>query len=177
MVKRKLANASLGRPRNNQILAANDAFLYSRENITGITFFYGHAHEVQTVRINLKSRFEKGSTEPGTRSFHWFSSESVGSISYKRVSNNSSLSETRNFFEAPVKFSANDIKVILMSYIACVCDEKWWVGLVEEVHKDNNDIYVNFMHPFGPSKTFFWPAREDKCHVAFSSICMILSNW
>ena len=63
-----------------------------------------------------------------------------------------------------------------MSYIACVYNVKWWVGLVEEVDKDNNDIYVNFMHPFGPSKTFFWPAREGKCHVAFSSICMILSN-
>ena len=49
------------------------------------------------------------------------------------------------------------------------------VGLVEEVHIDNNDIYVNFMHPFGPSKTFFWPAREDKCHVTLSSICMIWS--
>ena len=63
----------------------------------------------------------------------------------------------------------------VMSYIACVYDEKWWVDLVEEVDKDNNDIYVNFMHPFGPSNTFFWPAREDKCHVALSSICMILS--
>ena len=173
MVKRKLANASLGRPQNYQILTAKDAFLYCRENITGITFFYAHAHEVQTMRNDLKSRFEKGRTVPGTRSLHWFSSQSVGSISYKRVSNDSSLSGTNNFFEAPVKFSANDIKV--MSYIACVYDEKWWVGLVEEVDKDNNDIYVNFMQAFGPSKTFFWPAREDKCHVAISSICMILS--
>ena len=121
VVKRKLANASLGRPRNNQILTLKDAFLYCRENITGITFFY--AHEVQTARNDLKSRFEKGSTVPGTRSFHWFLSQSVVSISYKRVSSDSSLSGTHNFFEAPVKFSANDVKV--MSYIACVYDEKW----------------------------------------------------
>ena len=154
-------------------MTAKDAFLYCRENTNGITFLYAHAHEVQTVRNDLKSKFEKGSTVPGIRSFHWFSSQSVGSISYKRVSNDSSLSGTHNFFEALVKFSANDIKV--MSYIACVYDKKWWVDLVEEVDKDNNDIYVNFIHPFGPSKTFFWPARKDKCHVALSSICMILS--
>ena len=172
VVKRKLANASLGRPQNNQILTAKDAFLYCRENITGITFFYAHAHEAQTVRNDLKSRFEKGSTVPGTRSFHWFSSQFVGSISYKRVLNDSSISGTHYFFESPVKFSASDIKK--MSYIACVYDKKWWVGLVEEVDKDN-DIYVNFMYPFGPLKTFFCPAREDKCHVALSSICMILS--
>ena len=91
----------------------------------------------------------------------------------KRVSNDSSLYGFHNFFEAPVKFSANDTKV--MSYTACVYDEKWWVGLVEEVDKDNNDIYVNFMHPFGPLKTFFWPAKEDTCHAALSSTSMILS--
>ena len=62
-----------------------------------------------------------------------------------------------------------------MYYIAWVYDEKWWVGFVEEVDKDNNDIYVNFTHPFGSSKTLFWPAKEDKCHVALLSICMILS--
>ena len=43
VVKKKLANASLGRPRINQILTAKNAFLYCRENIGGITFFYAHA--------------------------------------------------------------------------------------------------------------------------------------
>ena len=52
-----------------------------------------------------------------------------------------------------------------MSYVACIYDAKWWVGLVEEVDKCNNNILVNFMHPFGPSKTFIWPQREDKCYV------------
>ena len=83
VVKRKIANASFRQPQNNQILTTKDAFLYCRENITGITFFYAHAHEVQTVRNDLKSRFEKGSTVPGTRSFHWFSSQSVAQSATK----------------------------------------------------------------------------------------------
>ena len=45
VVKRKLANASLGRSRNNRILTAKDAFLYCRKNITGITFFYNYVAE------------------------------------------------------------------------------------------------------------------------------------
>ena len=45
----------------------------------------------------------------------------------------------------------NDIKII--SYVACIYDAKWWIGLVEEVEKCNNDILVNFMYPFGSSKT------------------------
>ena len=73
-------------------------FCIAMKTLLGSHFFYAHVHEVQTVRNDLKSRLEKGSTVPGTRSFHWFSSQSVGSISYKRVSNDSSLSETHNFF-------------------------------------------------------------------------------
>ena len=63
-----------------------------------------------------------------------------------------------------------------MSYVACIYDAKWWVGLVEEVDKCNNEILVNFMHPFGPSKTFIWPQREDKCYVNLSSILKILDS-
>ena len=59
MVKRKLANASLGRLQNNQILTAKDAFLYCRENITGITFFCAHAHEVQTGEMISKAGLKK----------------------------------------------------------------------------------------------------------------------
>ena len=42
-----------------------------------------------------------------------------------------------------------------MPYVACIYDAKWWVDLLEEVDKCNNDILVNFMHPFGPSKHLF----------------------
>ena len=52
-----------------------------------------------------------------------------------------------------------------MSYIACIYDAKWWVGLVEEVDKCDNEILVNFMHPFGSSKTFIWPQQEDNIKI------------
>ena len=162
VVKRKLANESLSRLHNNQILNAKDAFLYCNENILGIKFFYAEANEVGLVRNNLQTRFQKGSTVPGTRSFHFFSSNAVGSISYKRVSSNCQFSGTHNFFKTLVNVTINDK---IMSYVACIYDAKWWVGLVEEVDKCNNEILVNFMHPFGPSKTFIWPQRENKCYV------------
>ena len=77
VVKRKLANESLSRLHSNQILNAEDAFLYCNENILGIKFFYAEANEVGLVRDNLQTRFQKGSTVPGTRSFHFFSSNAV----------------------------------------------------------------------------------------------------
>lgn len=174
VVKRKLANESLSRPRNNQILKAKDAFLYCQENITGVNFFYAEADEVAAVRCHLQKRFQKGSTVPGTRSFHYFSSTEIGSISYKRISSDYQFAGTHSFFECTPELVIENIKV--MSYIACVYDEKWWVGLVEEVDKNSNDIYVNFMHPFGPSSTFLWPTREDKCYVNISCILMTLDS-
>jgi len=136
----------LSRPRNNQILNAKDAFDYCYKNISGIKFFYAEGYEVTSIRNNLQKRFEKGSTVPGTRSFHFFSSAAISSISYKRVSNDCQFCGTHSFFEEPVNVTIDDIK--LMSYIACIYDGKWWVGLVEEFDKSSNDIFVNFMHPF-----------------------------
>ena len=79
------------------------------------------------------------------------------------MSSDCQFSEAHNFFETLVNVTINDIKI--MSYVACIYDAKWWVGLVEEVDKCNNDILVNFMHPFGPSKTFIWSQPEYKCYV------------
>ena len=30
---------------------------------------------------------------------------------------------------------------------------------------EDGDIKVNFLHPSGPSKSFYWPARQDICWV------------
>ena len=100
--------------------------------------------EVGLVRDNLQTRFQKGSTVLSTKSFHFFSSNAVGSISYKRVSSDCQFTGTHNFFKTLVNVTINDIKI--MSYVACIYDAKWWIGLVEEVDKCNNDILVNFLH-------------------------------
>ena len=52
-----------------------------------------------------------------------------------------------------------------MSYVSCIYDKQWWIGVVDEVSSDEGDIYVNFLHPSGPLTTFYWPMRGDKCWV------------
>ena len=90
------------------------------------------------------------------------------------MSSDCQFSGTHNFFETLVNVTINNIKIIL--YVACINDAKWWVGLVEKVDKCNNDILVNFMHPYGPSKTFIWPQQDDKCYVNLFSILKILDS-
>ena len=56
-------------------------------------------------------------------------------------------------------------------YVACRYDEKWWIGLVQEVSKEEQDFKVSFLHPPGPSRNFCWP---DVCWVSVTDvICQI----
>ena len=44
------------------------------------------------------------------------------------------------------------------------------IALVDNVDKDQGDVYVHFMHPHGPRKTFNWPQRADSCHIPVKNI-------
>ena len=56
------------------------------------------------------------------------------------------------------------------SYVSCVYNSFWWIALVDNVDKDQGDVYVHFMHPHGPRKTFNWPQRADSCHIPVKNI-------
>ena len=36
-------------------------------------------------------------------------------------------------------------------------DEKWWIGVVEEVDRVEQDVKINFPHPSGPARIFVGP--------------------
>jgi hypothetical protein len=42
----------------------------------------------------------------------------------------------------------------LNEYVACRYDEKWWIGVVEEVNEVEEDVKINFLHPPGPERSF-----------------------
>ena len=56
-----------------------------------------------------------------------------------------------------------DIKV--SDYVACVYDNNWWIGIACEVDEENNDIFVRFMNPNGPARSFNWPLKDEACWV------------
>ena len=54
-----------------------------------------------------------------------------------------------------------------------VYNYSWYVGLVEDVCEEQGDVRVSFMHPKGPGRPencFFWPEREDICHIPESEV-------
>ena len=49
------------------------------------------------------------------------------------------------------------------SFVACVYDKKWWIGMVAQVSNEFGDHQIKFMHPPGHGKQFHWPTKVDIC--------------
>ena len=169
-VKRKLRMESLTRTSNNQILTCKSAYEFCQSSIKGITFFFLSKDDVQNKRLQLETRYTKGNTVPGTRSYHHFASSGIGNIQFKRISNDSVFCGNHNFFFSKANYTVHDLPV--MTYVACSYDDLWWIGFVENISQDEGDIKIQFLHPNGPSNNFFWPPREHYCWVPCSNVLL-----
>ena len=124
---------------------------------------------VLTWRIALQSQ-----NVPGTGSSHHFVPISCNKIAHKLTS------EGREFLQFDFDKSWTkeiDTKNIkCFSYVSCIYDTFWWVGIVTEVNVHEGDLKIEFLHPHGPRKTFNWPSVADKCFVPAPNIlCVIIA--
>ena len=170
-IKRLAANASLQRPIKEQILTPKQLFLYADSEIKGVTCFYISKEELEKNRAMLEHRFSKCKTIPGTHSFHCVIASKYG-LSFSKLSGEPSL------YPLSVQRKGNEIStddVPVTSYVSCLYEKEWYVGMVEKVSVEENDALVKFLHPNGPSVYFHWPAVEDKCWVPVEHILQLLS--
>ena len=64
-------------------------------------------------------------------------------------------------------------------HVACMYDEDWYIGVIQEVCEEEGDIKVRFMHPKGPGppeNSFYWPSTEDACYVPQNDIIGYIST-
>ena len=153
--------ASLQRPLSGHILTPQALFEYCCDYVSGISFEFLNADNMQKDRLRLASRFLLGNTIPGTRSFHHFEPLSNSSIGYRRTSEDSGLTGIQYFSND----DHDNSNVNGNDYILCKYDGKWWLGLVEEINNIEQKAYVKFMHPPGPSNAYFGSKRL--MHVGF----------
>ena len=75
----------------------------------------------------------------------------------KRTSQDKEPSYVHNF--------KNQTKLVVqvLDYVSCLYDNKWPVGIITNVDKE--DVQVNLMHQSGPSRSFQWPHVNDICWV------------
>ena len=117
--------------------------------ISSITFFSVSQEEMVNVRADLEDRFAKSITVPETRSSHHFVPISCNKIAHKLTS------ENREFLQFDFDKSLTeeiDIKIIkYFSYVSCIYDTFWWVGIVTEVNAHEGHLKIKFLHPHGPT--------------------------
>lgn len=49
------------------------------------------------------------------------------------------------------------------NYVACIYDDKWWIGNIVEALVEESDTLIKFMCPHGLASSFYWPKRHDIC--------------
>ena len=161
-VKRLAARASLQRAKEKQILTQRQLYESASEEISGITSFYVSSDNIQRNRLFLENRFSLGKTIPGTCSYHCFVPISDTEMRFSRISGEGEPNVIHGDHAVPD--NQYDIeKVEVGSYIGCLYHRQWYVGLVQDLSFEQNEVNVKFMHPKGPAKAFFWPDREDNC--------------
>ena len=168
-IKRSVARASLQRPLNDQIITFEAFTKYVTLNILSVKFFSTLSKDMDIIRCDQKARFEMGKTIPGTRSYHYFMPVDNKMIKYKRTSVSPAFEGEYSFdiqHEAQIDFE----QCKLMTYVCCSYDGFWWIGMIKEMDRDNKEIKVHFMHPHGPSRSYFWPTRVDSCWVPMQNV-------
>ena len=63
----------------------------------------------------------------------------------------------------------------ISGYIAVKYDKKWWISYVNEIFPQGNEVSANFLHPHGPSPSYFYPRRPDSLVVDVDDILVQLS--
>ena len=172
------AKRSLPRPMNNQILVYKDMFNVCEEEMSKIKFFGISKETMDEVRKSLEERFSRGNTVPGTRSSHHFIPLSSFKVAHKLSSEDEFHAGTHDV-NLSTTFELCDIRP--MTYVTCLFNSFWWVGLVTQVDVEQGDVKVQLMFPHGPRKTFNWPETEGSCYVpimlSLSDIFSYHNNW
>ena len=168
-VKRLVSKASLQRSLKDQILDPKAMFHFCRKNVNEIIFFFIDKDDLAFTREMLESRFKSTVAVPGTRLFHQYDVLDESTVLVKRCSEDLEYSLKHNLLGIQQKYTS--ICIESSDYVACVYESKWWVGLVIEVDRENQDVLTKFMEPHGPSRSFHWPEhRDDICWVPMAHV-------
>ena len=53
-----------------------------------------------------------------------------------------------------------EIYVLPFKHECCMYEHLWWIGMVQDINREEADIAAKFMHPHVPSASFKWPSRD-----------------
>ena len=148
-VKYHSGKRSLQRPMNSQILDHKAMLNVCKEEMSQKKLSGISKGTMGGVYKSFVEWYSRGNTVPGTQSSHHFIPLSSSKIAHKLSSENESHDDTHDF-NLPTTFQLCDIRP--MTYVTCLYDSFWWVGLVTQVDVEQGDVRVNFCSHMGHVK-------------------------
>ena len=92
-------------------------------------------------------------------------------IAYKRTAEDESFVGIYNMSDKPpTAICCKDLKI--NDYVACRYGLQWWIGLVQQVDQEEEDVKICFLHPPGPAASFIWPIRNDFCLIPITDVIL-----
>ena len=133
--------------------------------IKGIHFFYISSENVNAncVKFGLDKRYSFASTTDGTRPHHSFAPVSMNSTEMQRISFDDTFSH--------IIFGHIDSDTSMLQpgrYIACLYDDKWYIGIIVDRCDESNDAKVKFMRR--DRSWLSWYEHDNQCWVPFQHI-------
>ena len=110
-------------------------------------------------------------TISGTHQYHAFipSDENTSKIHVKLFSKDVTSSQEVGI-RSPDKLRLKDIH----GYVTIAYEQNWWLGYIIEKNEVNDQIKVTFLHPVGPSPSFFYPRKSDILWISIKDVlCMV----
>lgn len=181
-VKRLVSSASLKRPYKDQILSTEEMYQFCIIDIPGIKFFNVPPSDIDDAKQMLETRFELAKTIKGTQQFHRYVPVSKTTLKVYKLSVQSDAprevsvtGKTQTEEQSPLPIDTNFI-IHKNYFVCCYYQKEPWIGIVEEVSDEFGDFFINFMHPKGPAKQFFWPSKKDCCWVMEEDIICVVAS-
>lgn len=145
-----------------------------------IVVFYVTQEEIHSSEEKLQERFSVAKTIPGTQKLHRIIPVSTNEL---KVFPLSQSTMTQNVAICNIVKGSDDENTCepifenypVSSFIACIYEQKWWIGIVKQQSDEHNDLLVSFMHPSGEAKQYSWPQKEDSCWVDKGNIICSVS--
>ena len=117
----------------------------------------------------MQERLSRAKTIAGTQILHSFVPFNTNSLHVHEYSpSNDAHTENVQVIMAHQSINICDAK----GYATAIYEDAWWLGYVTGSNLEAQEVTLSFLHPHGPSKSFYYPQKPD---ILTLHICDILT--